>query len=184
MFTRKITSEVEARLSLPYYADEIFALKEDNRNFLRQWLPWMNGTKSADDTRDFIQEQLHRFARSEALHVTIFYNGSIAGVAGFNQIDTTNGIGYIGYWLAEKYNGKGIMTQVVSDLIAIGRDELNLQKIDIRCATDNHKSRAIPERLNFSHEGTLRMAEKVYDRWMDHEIYALLLTNSEPGSVG
>ena len=140
----------------------------------------MDGTKSADDTRDFIQEQLHRFARSEALHVTIFYNGSIAWVAGFNQIDTTNGIGYIGYWLAEKYNGKGIMTQVVSDLIAIGRDELNLQKIDIRCATDNHKSRAIPERLNFSHEGTLRMAEKVYDRWMDHEIYALLLTNSGP----
>ena len=67
MFTRKITSEVEVRLSLPYYADEIFALKEDNRNFLRQWLPWIDGTKSADDTRDFIQEQLHRFARSEAL---------------------------------------------------------------------------------------------------------------------
>jgi ribosomal-protein-serine acetyltransferase len=178
MFTRKITSEVEIRLTLPHYAEEIFAVTDENREFLRQWLPWLDGAKDSDNTRNSIREQLHRFARSEALHVTIFSNGSVAGVAGFNQIDSTNKIGYIGYWLGEKYNGQGIMTKVVSDLITIARDDLGLHKVDIRCATENNKSRAIPERLGFSHEGTLKKAEKVYDRWVDHEIYGLVLTNS------
>ena len=150
MFKRKITSEIEIRLSLPSYVEAIFAVIEENREFLRQWLPWLDGTKSANDTRDFIRAQLHQFARGEALHVTIFSNGSVAGVAGFNQIDQTNGIGYTGYWLAEKFNGKGIMTRVVSDLIVIARDELHLQKADICCATENKKSRSIPERLRFS----------------------------------
>jgi ribosomal-protein-serine acetyltransferase len=175
MFSRKITPEIEIRLSLPKYADEIFALTDANREFLRQWLPWLDATTNADVTKGFIREQLLRFARGEAMHVTIFSGKSVAGVAGFNQIDSVNGIGYIGYWLAEKYNGKGIMTRVVSDLISIARDELGLQKVEIRCATENQRSRAIPERLGFIHEGTLHRAEKVYDRWLDLEVYALLL---------
>ncbi len=176
MFSRKITPNLEIRLSLPQYADEIFAVTDSNRSFLREWLPWLDSVNKSDDTRNFIREQLHRFARGEAIHVTIFSEGAVAGVAGYNEIDSVNGIGYIGYWLAEKYNGKGIMTRVVLDLITIARDDLKLQKVDIRCATENTRSRAIPERLGFTHEGTLRRAERVYDEWLDHEVYALLLT--------
>ncbi|MCB1100081.1 MAG: GNAT family N-acetyltransferase [Verrucomicrobiae bacterium] len=179
MFSRKIDTDTEIRLSLPQYAEEIFTLTDTNRSFLRQWLPWLDQTQTAADTREFIVEQLHRFAKGEAVHVTIFVSDSVAGVAGFNQIDRANGIGTIGYWLAEKYNGRGIMTRVVSDLIAIARDTLMLQKIDIRCATNNHKSRAVPERLKFHHEGTLRRAENLYGTWVNHEIYALLLPYGE-----
>ena len=67
------------------------------------------------------------------------------------------------------------MTEVVKELIKMAKEDLSLQKIDIRCATGNSKSRAIPERLGFKHEGTLRRAEKLYDRWVDHEVYALLI---------
>ena len=179
MFSRQIDPRIEIRLSIPIYADEIFAVTDANRNFLRQWLPWLDGTKNSNDTRKFIQEQLLRFAKGEAIHVTIFVDSVVVGMAGFNQIDTVNGIGYIGYWLAEKYNGRGIMTKVVSELITIARDILGLQKVDIRCATENQKSRAIPERLGFHHEGTLQRAENVYGKWLDHEVYGLLLTNSD-----
>jgi ribosomal-protein-serine acetyltransferase len=100
-----------------------------------------------DDTRQFLAIQVQRFARGESLHVTIFSDDSIAGVAGFNSLDRINGIGYIGYWLGEEFTGRGIMTTVVRDLIEIGRSYYSLQKVDIRCATDNSRSRAIPERL-------------------------------------
>ena len=175
MFYRKLTDQIQISLSVPQFAEELFSLTDRNRSFLRVWLPWLDGTKASSDTRQFLEQQLHRFAKGEALHVTIFYEGAIAGVAGFNSIDRTNRIGYIGYWLGEEFNGKGIMTTVVRDLIAIGRDFYSLQKIDIRCATANARSRAIPERLGFSHEGTLRRAERVYEQWYDHEVYALLL---------
>lgn len=176
MFSRNLTNTVRICLSIPQFADELFALTDRNRLFLRQWLPWLDATQTPDDTRNFLTVQLQRFARGECLHVSIFHGETIAGVAGFNSFDRANGIGYIGYWLGEEFNGQGIMTTVVQDLVAIGRDYYSLQKIDIRCATDNRKSRAIPERLGFAHEGTLRRAERVYEQWYDHEVYSLLLS--------
>lgn len=179
MFSRVLTDSLTISLSIPQYADELFALTERNRMFLRRWLPWLDCTTTTEDTRQFLALQVQRFARGESLHVTIFSDGSIAGVAGFNSLDRTNGIGYIGYWLGEEFTGKGIMTTVVRDLIEIGWSYYSLQKVDIRCATGNSRSRAIPERLGFSHEGTLRRAERVYDEWFDHEVYALLTDQQE-----
>ncbi len=179
MFSRVLTDSLCISLSIPQYADELFVLTDRNRLFLRRWLPWLDCTMTPEDTRRFLDLQVQRFARGESLHVTIFSDGSIAGVAGFNSFDRTNGIGYIGYWLGEEFTGKGIMTTVVRDLIGVGRRFYSLQKVDIRCATGNSRSRAIPERLGFSHEGTLCRAERVYDQWFDHEVYALLIDKCE-----
>jgi ribosomal-protein-serine acetyltransferase len=179
MFSRVLTDSLRINLSIPQYAEELFALTDRNRLFLRQWLPWLDYTRTADDTGKFLEQQIQRFSRGESLHVTIFSEGVIAGVAGFNSLDRTNGIGYIGYWLGEEFTGKGIMTRVVRDLVEVGASYYSLQKIDIRCATDNSRSRAIPQRLGFSHEGTLRRAERVYDQWLDHEVYALLIQECE-----
>ncbi|MCU0748784.1 MAG: GNAT family N-acetyltransferase [Akkermansiaceae bacterium] len=175
MFSRVLTHSLHVSLSIPHYADELYELTDRNRQFLRRWLPWLDGVQSAEDTRRFLALQVQRFARGESLHVTIFSQGSIAGVAAFNSIDRTNGIGSIGYWLGEEFNGKGIMTSVVRDLVELGRTYYSLQKVEIRCATGNLRSRAIPERLGFRHEGTLRRAERVYEQWFDHEVYALLI---------
>lgn len=179
MFSRHLSDQIRTSLTLPQFAEEIFALTDRNRAFLRTWLPWLDETMSVEDTRSFLAHQLQRYAKGESLHVTIFHEDKVAGVAGFNSIDRDNRIGYIGYWLGEEFNGRGIMTAVVRDLIAIGRDYYSLQKIDIRCATGNKRSRAIPERLDFTHEGTLRRAERVYDEWYDHEVYALLLDDRD-----
>jgi ribosomal-protein-serine acetyltransferase len=51
---------------------------------------------------------------------------------------------------------------------------LNLNRLVITCATQNQKSRAIPERLGFVHEGIARDAEWLYDHFVDHDIYAKL----------
>jgi ribosomal-protein-serine acetyltransferase len=182
MFSRTITDEISISLAVPQHAEAIFSLTDRNRDYLRRWLPWLDGTKAASDTKQFLEQQLLRFARGEALLVSIFCRRAVAGVAGFNSIDRVNRIGFIGYWLGEEFTGKGIMTRVVGELIGIGKGFYSLQRIEIRCAAENVRSRAIPERLGFTHEGTLRRAEKLYDRWNDLEVYAMLLqSNSEPG---
>jgi ribosomal-protein-serine acetyltransferase len=180
MFSRIITDEISICLAVPHQAEAIFSLTDRNREFLRRWLPWLDGTKAVCDTRKFLEQHLVRFAMGKALVVTIFYRGTVAGVAGFNSIDRVNRIGFVGYWLGEEFNGKGIMPRVVGELVGMGKEFYSLQRIEIRCATDNLRSRAIPERLGFTHEGTLRRAEKLYERWHDLEVYAMLLeTNSE-----
>ena len=178
MFFREIDQDIKLSLSIPQYAEELFELTDKNRDFLRQWLPWLDNVQEVSDTREFLKLQLPRFQKGQALHITIFYQERIAGVVGFNQIDSINNIGYIGYWLGEEYNGRGIMTKSVKELIEIGYSYYSLNRIDIRCAIENSRSRAIPERLKFKNEGIIRNAEKVYDKYLNHVVYGLLKNDS------
>ncbi|VEP11582.1 Ribosomal-protein-serine acetyltransferase [Hyella patelloides LEGE 07179] len=174
MFFRPIDDDIKLSLSIPQYAIELFELTDNNRTFLKQWLPWLDGIKEPLDTKKFLERQLLRFQRLEALHTTIFYQNQIAGVLGYNQIDRANNIGHIGYWLGQEYNGKGIMTKSVRDLIEVGFNYYCIERIDIRCAVENSRSRAIPERLSFRKEGIIRQAEKLSDKYVDHVVYGLL----------
>lgn len=174
MFFREIECDLQLSLSIPQYADELFELTHKNRNFLKQWLPWPDSIQKVSDTKAFLELQLLRFQKQEALHITIFYQNQIAGVLGYNQIDRVNDIGSIGYWLAREYNGKGIMTKSVKELIEIGHSYYHLNRFDIRCAVENSRSRAIPERLGFQKEGILSHAVKVGVQYQDLVVYGLL----------
>ncbi|MCU7937332.1 MAG: GNAT family N-acetyltransferase [Candidatus Thiodiazotropha sp. (ex Dulcina madagascariensis)] len=174
MFFRRLNKDTTISLTIPQYAEELFELTNNNREFLKQWLPWLDTIKKPSDTRDFINGQLLKFHRGDALHITILHGDRIAGVLGLNQIDQIHKIGHIGYWLAQQYNGKGIMTECVRDLISIGFKYYSMNRIEIRCAVENHKSRSIAERLSFKQEGIMRQAENIYGTHHDLVIYGLL----------
>lgn len=166
-------------LSIPQFSEELFALTDKNRAMLRQWLPWLDNTKEPNDTRSFVAAQLSQFAESKALHTTIFYDGIIAGVLAFNTIDSENKSGNIGYWLGSDFQGNGIMTECVKDLLKVGEKFFSLDRFEIRCAVENSKSRAIPERLGFLNEGTIHRAEQVYENWHDHVVYGKRVNNKD-----
>jgi ribosomal-protein-serine acetyltransferase len=66
------------------------------------------------------------------------------------------------------------MTKGCQALISYAFNDLELNRIEIRCATGNRKSCAIPERLGFVKEGVVRQAEWLYDHFVDHIIYGML----------
>lgn len=80
----------------------------------------------------------------------------------------------IGYWLAEDAQGSGIMTKSCEAYIDHAFRDLDLHRIEIRCAVANARSRAVPERLGFASEGLIREAEWLNDRFVDHVLYGLL----------
>jgi ribosomal-protein-serine acetyltransferase len=174
MLLDQISDDLELLLIQLTDAEELFALTDANRLYLRQWLPWLDAIAQVDDTKDFILRTLKQFIDHEGLVAAICYGGKIVGLIGFNRIEQQDRIGYVGYWLAESHTGKGIMTKSCQSLINYGFTTLKLNRIVITCATENQRSRAIPLRLGFQHEGVAREAEWLYDRFVDHDIYALL----------
>lgn len=151
-----------------------FALTEANRERLRRWLPWVDDVTTLADTRAFIALAKDHAKRRQGLHCGIWWKGRPVGVVGFNAFDRVNRLASIGYWLSEHAEGHGLMTRAVTALVKYGFEEEQLHRIEIRVAVRNRRSRAIPERLNFRHEGTLRGVENLYGRYLDHAVYGML----------
>ena len=78
----------------------------------------------------------------------------------------------IGYWLAPNERGQGVMTRAVATLVDRCLERYGLNRIEIECVTENTRSRAIPERLDFRLEGTLSEAYFLHERYRDIALYA------------
>ena len=174
MFTRRIASDTELRSFEERHADGLFSLTDQNREHLQEWLPWLDNTKAAADTKSFIRKSLEQFADNNGFQAGIWVKGDLAGVGGYHRIDWRNRVTSIGYWLGASYQGQGIMTAACQALVEYAFHELKLNRVEIQCAPENKKSRAIPERLGFKQEGILREAEWLYDHFVDHVVYAIL----------
>jgi ribosomal-protein-serine acetyltransferase len=174
MFSHSVNDKIKLKILEPRFAEELYALSDRNRNYLREWLPWVDGTKSSDDTKNFIESSLKQLGENNGFNCAIFYRDQIAGCIGFHNMDWGNKKASIGYWLAEEFQGEGIMTSACKNLISHAFTELKLNRIEIRAGVYNLKSRAIPERLGFTNEGTVRQVEWIYDRYIDHVIYGML----------
>jgi ribosomal-protein-serine acetyltransferase len=174
MLTRLIDEEVLLKPLETQDSDNLFALTDANRAYLRQWLPWLDSNKSVGDTLKFIETCVAQREKRAALHLSIRYRGEMAGVIGFHYFDFANRFAPIGYWLGEKFQGKGIITRSCRTICTLAFTELGINRIDIRCAVQNAKSRAIPERLRFVNEGTIRDGEWLYDHYVDLVVYGML----------
>jgi ribosomal-protein-serine acetyltransferase len=174
MFTFRISDAIELRILEIRHAEEVWSLVCQNREYLSQWLPWVNYSLQIENTQQYIQAELERYAKNSGFSSGIFYNKVIVGCLGIHDIDWRNKKTSIGYWIGEAYQGKGIMTSACRSMITYLLTELQLNRVEIRACTANLKSRAIPVRLGFKHEGTIRNAELINDHYFDHEVYGVL----------
>jgi ribosomal-protein-serine acetyltransferase len=174
VFTFEVDDEITLRLLNETDADNLFQLIDHSRDHLREWLAWIDGTKTVHDSKQFIQACMKIHEKRQGLTLGIYFHDKLAGVIGFNTIDWTNRIGVIGYWLGSSFQGEGIMTRAVTGLIDYGFHQLGLNRMEIRAAFENVKSRAIPERLGFMQEGQIRQGEWLYDHYVDLVVYGML----------
>ncbi|WP_376790193.1 GNAT family N-acetyltransferase [Thermoflexus sp.] len=162
------------RLLERHHAESLFALTDRNRDHLRPWLSWVDQVREVRDSLAFIEETLGQLARGEGYALGLWLEKNLIGVIGVHPIDQINGSASIGYWLDAGHQGQGIMTRAVATVL----DDLffarGLHRVEIRVAPENHRSRAIPERLGFRMEGILREAARYGGRWGDLIVYALL----------
>lgn len=178
-FEIRVDNDISLRLRKIEDAHELFDFTQRNRNFLKEFLGWLDFTKTVDDSLSFINDCNQGYTKGISLNLSIFYNKKMVGSIGFNLIDNHNKIAEIGYMLDEKLNGKGVMTKSCIALINYGFTVLKLNRIVIKAGEKNLKSRAIAERLNFSQEGILEQAEFLYDHYVNLVVYAMLKENWE-----
>lgn len=153
---------------------ELYALIDRNRARLREWLPWIGQNYGQSHLLAFLQQREMENASRNSLTTHIRVDGKLCGVIGLHAIDHRHKSTSIGYWLDAAYEGRGIMTRACRAMVTEGFRQHGLHRIEIRCATGNHKSAAVPLRLGFVEEGILRQAEWLCNRWVDLRVFGML----------
>ncbi|WP_233982376.1 GNAT family N-acetyltransferase [Pectobacterium versatile] len=149
--------------------DALFTLIQQEKARLRRTLPWPDSVKTVDDTRETIRANREEFLAKSAAVYLIRWDDALAGIVSFNTIQDKEGV--IGYWIAEAFEGKGIVSQAVSTLITAYTDANLIDRCVIRASTANTRSNAVAQRLGFRFHHTEKDAEQIGEQWFDHNIY-------------
>jgi ribosomal-protein-serine acetyltransferase len=184
MFRAQVRQNVYLQLLEERHAAEVFALIDRDRDYLREWLPWVDATETRDDTLTFIRSTLEQFASQKGLTAGIWSGQRCCGVIGTHKLDLLNRKGEIGYWLGRGFQGQGIMTACCRALVTHLLGELDLNRVQIDCAIDNQKSAAVAQRLGFIEEGVAREAQWLHGHFSDLRRFAMLRRDWKPEPVG
>ena len=174
MFSYKIDNKISLKLLEKNNAEELFELIDSTRSYLKEWLGWLDKMKELEDAQSFINDSRKQFAENNGFQAGIWYKEQLVGIIGLHEIDWEDKKTEIGSWLDQNHQGNGIVTKSCKHILNYCFDNLELNKVEIHCAEQNSKSRAVPERLGFTKEGVIREAQLLYDRFVNHVVYGML----------
>ena len=99
---------------------------------------------------------------------------AVGSIGIFPQTDIHEKSAEMGYWLAEEYWGKGIMTKAIPEIISYGFRTFDIVRIFARPFSTNLKSQRVLEKAGFTFEAKLKKALFKNGEFMDELIYARL----------
>jgi ribosomal-protein-alanine N-acetyltransferase len=106
--------------------------------------------------------------------ITLKGDDTLIGVAGFYRINVENFRAEIGYILHPSHSGKGLISEVVKELIDYGFNTMKLHSIEAVIAPENYASAKVLEKNGFIQEGLFKENQYFEGRFLDSAVYSLL----------
>ncbi len=162
------------------------ALRRESRKFLEPWEPsWSIDELERSAWRQRLRQYRHerRLGTGETFLILDRHHGDLVGGISIGNI--RRGVaqsGHIGYWMGEKYSGKGLMSDALSLVIEHGISTLGLHRIEAACIPDNKRSIRVLEKAGFRSEGLLRSYLRINGKWQDHILFSLTEEDFKVGS--
>lgn len=135
---RRVLDECDAHLRpwIPF-------MKEEPRS-LQQTAQWLRGHRAAFDL-----DQMYRFAVFDAAEENLLGENMLLARVGPGGLE-------IGYWTHKDAVGNGIASEATCAMIRVAFEIEKVDRLEIMCAPENQASAAIPAKLGFTHEATLK----------------------------
>ena len=161
----------------PRDAPLLKAAIDANLEHLRPWMPWAQYGPEELQTKI---ERLRRWRGEFDLGHDFAYglfNRAETQVLGSSGLHTRVGMGAreIGYWIHKNHINQGLATEATAALTKVAFVIEHTMRIEIHCDPHNLRSAAVPRKLGFCHEATLRQRIRTPDgRPRDTMIWTLL----------
>jgi RimJ/RimL family protein N-acetyltransferase len=170
--TKHLVIRCYDRADAPLVAESIM----ESLEHLRPWMPW------AHNEPEPIEKRIRRLN----VYRSMFDTGQdfMYGIFNPDETKVLGGTGLhtrvgekqleIGYWIHKDFVNRGLVTESTAALVKVAFEILNAHRIEIHCHPANAASSAIPRKLGFELEGTLRLKTRFLDGWSDSMIWGLL----------
>jgi len=152
------TDRLVLRCWSPQDAPALRAALDDSDQHLRPWIPFMKDEpRSLEQTIDWLRGIRAGFDSDQAYRYAVLSQQD-ESLLGENMLLGRNGPGSleVGYWSHVASGGRGYATEASCAMIRIAFEVAGIERVEIHCAPDNEASAAIPAKLGFTHEATLR----------------------------
>lgn len=128
--------------------------------------------KSIEEEIKFLRQNAEKRRKNISHNYSILYANKLIGGCGISINQHRKYIGEIGYFIDEKYWGKGIATRAVKLLEKIGFNKLGLKRIEILMDIKNVASRRVAIKCGYKKEGIMKKAVKNRGKLRDVYLYA------------
>ncbi|MDD4557077.1 MAG: GNAT family N-acetyltransferase [Alphaproteobacteria bacterium] len=151
---------------------EMLEAIDKNRVFLREFLFWVDKTKSIDDVKNATNMFIASWNNGENYAYAIFNkDNKLIGSIDLHEINSFDRNGEFGYWLAPEENGKGHISRLLQKIEKMAFEK-GLVRIYIRCDVANLPSNRVCKRNGYVFEGCLKKALNTYGEFHDCNLYA------------
>ncbi|MBH5320465.1 GNAT family N-acetyltransferase [Paenibacillus sp. GSMTC-2017] len=125
---------------------------------LRPWMPWAKNIPTIEESESSIRQSRLEFLEQTDLRLLLFLKetGQLVGSSGLHRIDWHLRKFEIGYWVCTSFSKQGYITEAVDAITNYAIQQLQANRIEIRCDSRNKQSARVAERLAFALEGILR----------------------------
>ncbi len=151
----------------------------ENVEHLRPWMPWVYAEPEPIEEK---VARLKRFRGNFDLGENWVYgifnpeNTRLLGGTGLHPRIGERQL-EIGYWIHKDFINQGLVTESTAALVKVAFEFMHVHRLEIHCDPANLASAAIPRKLGFTLEGTLRAKTSFLDRWSDSMVWGFLETD-------
>jgi ribosomal-protein-serine acetyltransferase len=160
------------------HAPELFGLFDTERERLLRTQGDTTRTRTLEDQEEKIREAEDLREKGKRFTYCIFLKQDpgpdrLAGAIEVHHVIANARRGEFGYWLGAEFESQGIMSEAIT---AMERAcwEAGFHHIQIRCATHNSRSSAVPRRLGYTLDGRIREAWFHLEEWHDELVFTKL----------
>ena len=158
--------EIEDAISVAKYANN----KKIADN-LRDAFPYPYTLSNA---MDYIGFCINADRKKNILRAITIDGVAVGSIGVFGKDDVYRKSAELGYWLAEDFWNKGIITRAIKHITEIAFNDLDIVRIFAEPYFNNIGSRKVLEKSGFELEGILRKSVYKHNRYLDSCIYSII----------
>lgn len=154
-------------------------VRRRNVDWLTKWEPQrIPGQPDPVESRDAFAVRCSARARERQLGTGygfgVFVGQDFAGEINLSSVQRGPfQSGYIGYWVDERWAGRGVCPEGLVVLFRHAFEDLGLHRLQMSIIPRNSASRRVMEKLDVRHEGLAERYLEINGRWEDHLRFAI-----------